>query len=120
MISLADFEPLSVAKTLFSSTTGVLPERYFSDKAILLKTSRYKLCCVTATVSVPWVPEVFFLVGSDRIERRSREGEAAKASRQATRKKSPTSTTRSDGRSSPLASEKTSGIQGTVSVDSQV
>ena len=25
---------------------------------------------------VPWVPEVFFLVGSDRIERRSREGES--------------------------------------------
>ena len=26
--------------------------------------------------TLPWVPEVFFLVGSDRIERRSREGES--------------------------------------------
>ena len=26
--------------------------------------------------AIPWVPEVFFLVGSDRIERRSREGES--------------------------------------------
>ena len=25
---------------------------------------------------IPWVPEVFFLVGSDRIERRSRKGES--------------------------------------------
>ena len=37
MISLADFQPLKA--NLFSSTTGVLPERYFSDKvhAILIE-----------------------------------------------------------------------------------
>ena len=39
-IFLADFEPLSVAKIgIFSSATGVLPERYFSDEvhAILIE-----------------------------------------------------------------------------------
>ena len=53
MISLADFEPLSVAKiNIVFINNGGFTERYFSDKAILLKRSRYKLCCVTATVSV--------------------------------------------------------------------
>ena len=31
---------------------------------------------MTSQSRLPWVPEVFFLVGSDRIERRSREGES--------------------------------------------
>ena len=55
--------------------------------------------------------EVFFLVRGEL------SGEAGKTSREAARKKqtglSPTSTTRSDERFLPLASEKTSGIQGT-------
>ena len=55
MISLADFEPVSVAKiNIFFINNGGYTEKYFSDKvhAILLKRSRYKLCCEMATVSV--------------------------------------------------------------------
>ena len=55
MISLADFEPLSVAKiNIFFINNGGYTEKYFSDKvhAILLKRSWYKLRCVTAPVSV--------------------------------------------------------------------
>ena len=35
-------------------------------------------CKVNSALAMllPWVPEVFFLVGGDRIERRSREGES--------------------------------------------
>ena len=53
----------------------------------------------------------FFLVRGDRIERWSREGESRSGEKKE-RGLSPTSTTRSDERSSPLASEKTSGVQG--------
>ena len=38
--------------------------------------SRSSCRCQGLQSSLPWVPEVFFLVGSDRIERRSREGES--------------------------------------------
>ena len=55
MISLADFEPLSVAKiNIFSSATGVLQKDISETKSMpfCLKRSRYKLRCFTAAVSV--------------------------------------------------------------------
>ena len=53
MIPLADFQPLSVAKTnIFFINNRGFTERYFSDKvhAILIEEVPYKLRCVTAPV----------------------------------------------------------------------
>ena len=37
---------------------------------------KYNQNAVRSVHTIPWQPEVFFLVGGDRIERRSREGES--------------------------------------------
>jgi len=87
----------------------------------------FHILCI-AWLRVPWYQRFFFSRWGRSREDESRSGEqnltrgffflvggeAAKTSREAASKKklSPTSTTRSDERFSPLASEKTSGIQG--------
>ena len=82
----------------------------------MLKLGRVAQCKMLFLVLVFVFNFDLFKFSAAILEKGLLSGEAAKTSREVARKKtrglSPTSTTRSDGRFSPLASEKTSGIQG--------